>query len=133
MVIAPSIVPTAPGVDVTVSVQLAVGATVLPQVVVSPKSPLATMLVIVNVFVVLVFFSVDVFAALVVPTACPRKESVVGVNVTVCARVICVTPNRHDKTILTRANFRDIDLLQCGLGWPGDFLRRDPTPTILKS
>jgi cell division protein FtsL len=53
------------------------------QVVVSANSPLTAMLVMVNAVVVLVFFSVVVCAALVVPMGSAAKESVEGLSVTV--------------------------------------------------
>src|SRR4029077_4201346 len=84
-VTAPSIEPTVLGEKVTLSVQVALGPRVAVQVVVSANSPLGTMLAMFSVLVVLVFFTVTVLAALVVPTGCAEKVSVPGVSVTVCA------------------------------------------------
>jgi hypothetical protein len=84
-VMAPSMVPVASGVEVTLNVQDAPAASVLPHVEVNAKSPLPTMLVILKAVFVLVFFTVTVLASVVVPTACDGKASVVGDKVTVCA------------------------------------------------
>ena len=59
--------PSAVGVKVTVIVQLALIPTLLPQVLVCAKSPLAVMLVIVSVAVP-VFFKITFCEVLVVPT-----------------------------------------------------------------
>ena len=67
MVIAPVRVPVAVGVKVTVIVQLAPAESELPQEVVLAKSPLATMLVMLN-DALPVFFKVTVCTAVVVPT-----------------------------------------------------------------
>src|ERR1700680_3623227 len=69
MVTAPLRGPVAVGLNFTLIVQLAPGATLPPQVCVREKSPLATMLEIAR-FVVPVFCNVMVCAALVVPTVC---------------------------------------------------------------
>ncbi len=65
-------VPSAVGRNVTLIEHLAPAASEPPQVLVSAKSPLAEMLVIVKVALPL-FVSVTVWAALVVPTAWPGK------------------------------------------------------------
>ena len=69
MVTLPERVPTTVGVKVTEIVHLAPARTVLPQVLVSLKSPLAAMLVMLRV-VVPVLVSVTVWAALVVWRSC---------------------------------------------------------------
>lgn len=71
---APVRVPLAVGVKVTVMVQLALAARLDVQVVVFPKSPLGTMLVIVIVELP-VFVMVTVCPELVVPTSCPVNVS----------------------------------------------------------
>jgi hypothetical protein len=82
MVITPVRLPTDSGVNVTEIVQVAgEGPSVVPQVLVWAKSPLAGEIVI-GVDVVPVFFTVTVLAALVVPTAWEVNVSVVGVAVT---------------------------------------------------
>src|ERR1700726_2366781 len=82
MVIDPLSVPTAPGVNVTEIVQLAgEGPSVVPQVLVCVKSPLAGAIEI-GVDAVPVFFTVTVFAALVVFTVCAANVSLVGETVT---------------------------------------------------
>jgi hypothetical protein len=67
MLTAPVRVPVAVGVKVTLMVQEAPAATELPQVLVSAKSPLAEMLVILNAPLP-VLVSVTDWAELVVPT-----------------------------------------------------------------
>jgi len=67
MLTAPVRVPVAVGVNVTLMVQEAPAATELPQVFVSAKSPLAVMLVMLNVPLP-VLVSVEDWGALVVPT-----------------------------------------------------------------
>jgi hypothetical protein len=80
--IEPVSVPAASGVNVTLIVQLAgEGPSVFPQVLVWAKSPLAGEIVM-GVDKVPVFLTVTSLAALVVPTACDGKVSVVGVAVT---------------------------------------------------
>lgn len=69
-------------------------ASVPVQVVVSANSPLGTMLLIVRLAVVLVFFNVTVLAALVVPAGCALKARVAGVRVTVWAREIGEATNK---------------------------------------
>lgn len=64
----PVLVPVAVGVNVTLIVQLPPANTELPQVVVSAKSPVAVILVMVKVSVPR-FFSVTDCAALVVPSS----------------------------------------------------------------
>jgi hypothetical protein len=96
-VTAPSIVPSVVGDDVTLIVQEAPAASVPVQVVVSAKSPLGTMLLIVRLVVVLVFFRVTVLAALVVPAGWPLKLSATGVRVTVCARAVGIAKSKHNR------------------------------------
>src|SRR4030081_2434216 len=74
-------VPSAVGVKVTVIVQLALIATLLPQVLVCAKSPLAAMLLMVNVAVP-VFLSVTFCEAFVVPTCWPLNVRLLGVSLT---------------------------------------------------
>jgi hypothetical protein len=82
IVIVPVRVPVAVGVNVTVTVQLAgEGPSVVPQVLVCAKSPLAPIEI--EVDPVPVFFTVTTFPALVVPTACEANVSVVGVAATI--------------------------------------------------
>lgn len=77
----PVSVPAASGVNVTLIVQLAGEApSVVPQVFVCAKSPLAEMVI--GVDAVPVFFTVTTLAGLVVPIVCAAKVSLVGVAVT---------------------------------------------------
>ena len=90
----------------TVSVQVAPAARVPVQVVVSANSPVGTMLLIVRLAVVLVFFSVTVLAALVVPTGCALNASEAGVRVTVWAREIgaaAITNKNNDRKMDRRS------------------------------
>lgn len=73
-VIAPVRDPVAVGVNVTLIVQLPPTTTVLPQVFVCPKSPLAAILEMMSAAVP-VLFSVSVWAALVVPTGVPPSAA----------------------------------------------------------
>jgi hypothetical protein len=73
-VIVPARVPVAVGVSVTLIVQLLPTATRAPQVLVSPKSPLAAILAMLREPVP-VLFSVSVCAALVAPTGVPPLEA----------------------------------------------------------
>jgi hypothetical protein len=83
-------VPTAPGVNVTEIVQVAgEGPSVVPQVLVWAKSPLAGAIEI-GVDAVPVFFTVTVFAALVVPTVCAANVSLVGETVTMATAPVPV-------------------------------------------
>jgi hypothetical protein len=68
-------------VNVTLIVQPAPAATVVPQLFVCAKSPVVVMLVIVNVAVP-VFVSITFCAGLVVPTNCVAKVRLVGFKVT---------------------------------------------------
>ena len=78
----PARVPVACGVNVTEIVQVAgEGPSVVPHVFVCAKSPLAGAIEI-GVDAVPVFFTVTVFAALVVPTVCAANVSLVGETVT---------------------------------------------------
>lgn len=77
MVIVPLRAPVAGGVNVTLIVQLAPGATLGLQLLVCAKSPLAAMLVTVNKPVP-VFDSVTVCAELVVPTSQLPKAKLMG-------------------------------------------------------
>lgn len=80
--IEPVRVPVAVGVNVTVIVQLAgEGPSVVGQLLVCAKSPVAGAIVS-GVEAVPVFFTVTVLPALVVPTVCEAKVSLVGVVVT---------------------------------------------------
>jgi hypothetical protein len=82
MLIDPASVPAAPGVNVTEIVQLAgEGPSVVPQVFVWAKSPVAGEIVI-GVDAEPVFFAVTIFAALVVFTVCAENVSLVGETVT---------------------------------------------------
>jgi hypothetical protein len=69
---APLLEPAAVGVKVTLRVQLALAATLEPQVLVWEKSPLAVMLVMLRVALP-VLLSVTLCALLLVPTACAGK------------------------------------------------------------
>ena len=81
MVTAPVLVPAAVGLKVTLSVQLALAATLEPQVLVWEKSPLAVMLVIVRVAFP-VFVRVTLWALLLVPTPCEENVNEVGERLT---------------------------------------------------
>jgi hypothetical protein len=94
-VIAPSMEPTVVGEKLTLTVHVAPGARLDPQVVVFGNSPLTAILVMVRVLVVLVFFNVTVWAALVVPTPCDPKASAGGVKVTVWAVAQFWPQRRH--------------------------------------
>ena len=88
--IEPVRVPAASGVNVTEIVQLAgEGPKVVPQVLVCAKSPVAGEIVI-GVDPVPVFFTVTTLAALVVPTACEAKVSLVGEGVTITVAALPV-------------------------------------------
>lgn len=80
--IEPVRVPVVVGVKVTLTVQLAPAASVLEQLFVCVKSPVAAPIVSV-VDKVPVFFTVTGLLALVVPTACEAKVRLDGVVVTV--------------------------------------------------
>jgi hypothetical protein len=103
-------VPIVAGENVTLMVQVAPGARLAVQVVVSANSPLATMLLIVNVVVVLVFFIVTVLAALVVPTPCEEKLRIPGVYDTVCAELLEARANRNTRKEPTIARLRVMDI-----------------------
>jgi len=75
-------VPVVVGVNVTVSVQLAPDASVLEQLLVCAKSPVAAPMESV-VLAVPVFFTATVWLGLVVPTVCEEKVKLDGVNVIV--------------------------------------------------
>lgn len=78
----PARVPVACGINVTEIVQVAgEGPSVVPHVFVCAKSPLTSAIEI-GVDAVPVFFTVTVFAALVVPTVCAANVSLVGETVT---------------------------------------------------
>ena len=79
---APVRVPTCVGANFTLTVQDAPAFSVLPQVFVCAKSPVAAPIVSV-VDNVPVFFTVTTLAALVVPTVCAGNVSLEGVTVTV--------------------------------------------------
>ena len=78
----PVAVPSASGVKETEMMQLAPGARVLPQPLVSEKTPLAAMLERVSMPVP-VFWSVTACEALVDPVACAAKVSEAGASVAV--------------------------------------------------
>jgi hypothetical protein len=86
--------PTVLGEKRTLTVHVAPGARLDPHVVVFGNSPLTAILLMVSVLVVLVFFTVTVWAALVVPTPCTPKTSAGGVRVTVWA-VASFGPGEH--------------------------------------
>ena len=125
IVIAPSMVPRVSGVDVTLMVQVAPGARLAVQVVVSANSPLATMLLFVNVVVVLVFFSVTALAALVVPTPCEENARLPGAYDTVCAELLDARANTNTKKepTITRLRVMDISRLLQTSAHPGVRLR----------
>ena len=85
-------VPVAVGLKVTLIVQLAPAATLVPQVLVSEKSPVVEMLVMLRVAVP-VLVSVTVSAALLVPSTVTGKVRLVGESVTAGAPLVtvCVT------------------------------------------
>ena len=96
IVMAPVRGPVAVGVNFTLMVHLPMAGTLVPQVLVSVKSPLGTILVIVKT-VVWLLLSLRVFAALVVKTACAANVKEVGARVTgntpVPVRLmVCVLP-----------------------------------------
>ena len=74
---APVVVPATVGLKVTFTVQLLPAATLVPQVLVSEKAPLAVMLLMLSAAFP-VFLSVTVCVALVVPRACDVKVNKVG-------------------------------------------------------
>jgi negative regulator of sigma E activity len=81
MVSAPLREPLVLGVNVTLRVQLALAATLVPQVLVWEKSPLTVMLLIVRVALP-VFVRVTLCALLLLPTACAGKVKEVGERLT---------------------------------------------------
>ena len=74
MLSVPAFVPAVPGLNVTEMVQFAPASRVVPQVLVSVKSPLVVMLEI-GTGVSPGLLRVTVWAPLVVPTTCPEKKS----------------------------------------------------------
>jgi hypothetical protein len=81
MVTAPVLVPPAVGLKVTLMVQLAVAATLEPQVLVSEKSPLVEIPAMLRAaFPVLL--SVTVWGLLLVPSGCAGKVKEVGERLT---------------------------------------------------
>ena len=95
-VIAPSTAPGTSGAKLTVTVQVVPGARLDPQVVEFGNSPLTVTLVTLSVLVVLVFFSVMVWLALVVPRPCAAKLMAAGVRLAVWPSD--ATVNRHTDT-----------------------------------
>jgi hypothetical protein len=112
---------------VTVSVQDAPAAIIAVQVFVSANSPVGTTLLIVRLAVVLVFFSVTVLAALVVPRGCAAKFSVTGVRVTVCAADVGAREIMNEKS---RNNDKHADRQGPALGLSWRFTR---PPGIIRS
>jgi hypothetical protein len=90
MVTAPLSAPVAVGVNVTEITHFFPGKTELPQVLISAKGALATMLLIVSVAVP-VLVRLTFFAAVVLPTATLPKLRDVGESVTVCAMAAAVS------------------------------------------
>jgi hypothetical protein len=90
---APVRVPTCVGANFTLTVQVAPAFSVLPQVFVCAKSPVAAPIVSV-VDNVPVFFTVTTLAALVVPTVCAGNVSLEGVIVTVTVPPEVPVPDR---------------------------------------
>jgi hypothetical protein len=80
-VTAPDLVPVVVGLKVTLRVQLAFAATLEPQVLISEKSPLALMLVMVRVALP-VLLRVTFWGLLMEPTACTAKLNEVGERLT---------------------------------------------------
>jgi hypothetical protein len=89
-VTAPVAAPVVAGLKATVSVQLALAASVEPQVVLSAKLPLAAMLLMSSVALP-VFDKVTLCVALVVPTACEEKLRLDALNDTVGLAAFTVT------------------------------------------
>jgi len=80
MVRVPAAAPAAAGVKVTLTVQLAAGARMAPQVVVSANGPEMVTLAM-DMTEMLVFATLTIWAALVVLTSCGVKVSAAGVMV----------------------------------------------------
>jgi hypothetical protein len=89
-VTAPLAAPVAVGVNVTEITHFFPGKTELPQVLISVKAALATMLPMVSVAVP-VLLRITFFAALVEPTATLPKLRDVGDSVTVCATALAAS------------------------------------------
>jgi hypothetical protein len=91
--------PRAAGVKVTVMTQLLPAATEVPQVLVSAKLPLDTILVTLRAVVVLVLWSVTVWPGLVVPTTTEPNESEAGDRVTTWACAVSIAAARKKREV----------------------------------